>query len=287
MAITISNAFVQEYTDVVRHLAQQGDSRLRPHVYETPSGGEAYHFERLGATDAVAKSGAREATPVADSPWTNRTAHPITMQWADTIEHSDKVQMIVDPQSAYAQNGAMAMRRAIDDEIIASAIRAAADKAGGSNAFPAGQVLGTASQAMDLDFVTQVNEKFQANDVDPDEPKCFVISPSEVRTMLNIAELTSSDYQAVKALSANGMVQNFLGFTWILSNRLAITTGYRSCLAFTTRGIGLTVNQDLFVRIAERADLSHLIQVYLEWTMGAVRVEDEHVVEARVDDQIP
>jgi hypothetical protein len=285
MADTLSNAQIQEYTDIVRHLAQQGDARLRPHVYETPSGGEKYNFERLGESTAIDKTTRKTATPDAEPPWTNRTAVPLVKQWAAYIEHAEKAQMIVDPQSAYAQNGAMAMRRAIDDELIAAATRDAGDKAGGTNAFPAGQVVGAGvGQACNLALITQVNEKFQLNDVDPDEPKVFVVSPIEVRQMLNEATLTSADYMSVKALSANGMVQNFLGFTWILSNRLDVTTGARTCLAFTKRGIGLTVNYDIMVRVAERADLSHIIQVYMEWVMGAVRVEDEHVVSVQTSE---
>jgi len=293
MTVSINQGFYSQFTSIVRHLAQQGDARLRPHVYEDPSGGEKYHFERLGSTAATnkttatgvdAQTGIRIATPFVDSPWTTRTALPSTWQWADTIEHSDQVQMIVDPQSAYAQNGAMAMRRSIDDLIITASTADAADKAGGTNSFPVGQQAGAGiGQAMDIPLITEVNQKFQENDVDPDEPKCFVIAPKEVNAMLNDATLTSADYLAVKALAANGMVPNFMGFTWILSNRLAVNTNVRSCLAFTRRGIGLTVNQDIFVRIAERADLSHLIQVYMEWTMGAVRVEDEHVVEVLTD----
>lgn len=283
MSSTISAAFINEYSRIVRHLAQQGDTRLRPHVYETPSGGEKYHFERLSETTSTLKTGRSVATPDADPGWTNRTAVPITHHWAANIEHEEKVQMIVDPQSAYAQNGAMAMRRSIDDEIIAAAQRAAPDKAGGSNTFPAGQLLGDENTKFDLAFISQVNELFQTNDVDPDEPKCFCVSPTEVRQMLNDSTLTSADYMSVKALQANGMIHNFLGFTWVLTNRLATNTtpDYRDNLAFTKRGIGLTVNQDLFVRIAERADLSHQIQLYMQWTMGAVRVEDEHVVVAR------
>ncbi len=41
MPITVSNAFVEQFADVVRHLAQQGDTRIRPHVYEVPLTGEA------------------------------------------------------------------------------------------------------------------------------------------------------------------------------------------------------------------------------------------------------
>ncbi len=289
MAITISNAFIQQYADVVRHLAQQGDTRLRPHVYEVPLTGEAYNFDRLASSNAVLKSGSRVATPVTDPAWSRRVVRPKTYHWADTIEHEDKVQMIIDPQSAYAVNGGMAMKRTIDDLIIAAVTANAEDGDGNPVALPASQVIGTAgnsTQGMTLDLITQVNEKFQSADIDPDEPKVFVISPTRVREMLNTSVLTSADYQSVRALSANGMIHNFLGFTWIMSNRLQLTAGAgpsEANFAFTRRALGLAVNQDVFVRIAERPDLSHLIQIYLQFTMNATRVEDEHVVVCHMD----
>ena len=127
MAITISNAFVQQFAEMVRHLAQQGDTRLRPHVYEVALTGEAYNFDRLAESAAVEKTTSRTATPVADPAWSRRVVSPKTFQWADTIENADKVKMLIDPQSAYAQNGGMSMRRAIDDLIIASATADATD----------------------------------------------------------------------------------------------------------------------------------------------------------------
>lgn len=289
MAITIDKAFVQQFAETVRHLAQQGDTRLRPHVYEVPLTGEIYNFDRLAPSDPVDKTTRRTTTPFVDVAWSRRRCRPATKQWADTIEHADKVQMLIDPQSSYAINGGMAMRRGIDDVIIAAATADAEDGDGGAVTLPAGQAIGTAGNStlgMDLDLITQVNEKFQANDVDPDEPKVFAIDPVRVREMLNSSKLTNADYQAVRALSANGMIHNFMGFTWVLSNRLTQTAGAGPSIAnfaFTRRALGLAVNQDIFVRIAERPDLSHLIQVYLEFTMGATRVEDEHIVVCHLD----
>ena len=289
MTITISNAFVEQFADVVRQLAQQGDTRLRPHVYEVPLTGEAYNFDRLAESDAVEKTTSRTATPFVDPVWSRRKVAPRTFQWADTVENADKVQMLIDPQSAYAQNGGMSMRRQIDDLILAAGSADATDGAGSPVVIPAGQVIGTAGAStagMTLDLITQINEIFQANDVDPDEEKVMVVSPTRVREMLNTDKLTNADYQSVKALSANGMIQNFMGFTFVLSNRLIKDAGAEpseQVLAFTRKGIGLAVNNDIFVRIAERADLSHLIQIYMEFTMNATRVEDEHVVVANLD----
>ena len=41
--------------------------------------------------------------------------------WADLIDQEDKVRMLISPQSEYAQAGAWAMGRAMDDALIAAA----------------------------------------------------------------------------------------------------------------------------------------------------------------------
>ena len=76
MAITIDKAFVQQFADNVRHLAQQGDARLRPHVYEVPLVGTSYNFDRLAQTVAVAKTTARVSTDTIfrDSVWSRRVS---------------------------------------------------------------------------------------------------------------------------------------------------------------------------------------------------------------------
>ena len=286
MAITIDKAFVQEYADIVRHLAQQGDARLRPHVYEVPLRGEAYNFDRLASGDATEKTGRRQDTAYRDDAWSRRVAQPRTFNDAMTIEHEDKVQMLIDPENAYAQNQAMAMKRSQDDIIITAALGNALDGDGNNNTFPAGQKVGDGTAIITLDNVLDVNQIFQANDIDPDEPRVMVVSPRQVRQLLNDTKLTSADYMSVKTLMGNGMVPNFLGFTWILSNRL-LTTGSGGtladrCMAFTRRAIGLAVNQDTFTRITENPSKSYMIQVFSQWTMGCVRVEDEHIVELHV-----
>jgi hypothetical protein len=288
MAITIDKAFIEEYRSLVTHLAQQGESRLRPNVTEVASKGESYNFERLAATTAVQKTGRRQATAFIDDTWSRRVAQPSTYNHTLTIEHEDRVQMLVDPQSAYASNQAMAMRRSIDDLIIAAATGTALDGDGNNNAFPAGQVVGDGTAPISFDMVTEVQEKFLSNDIPTDIPKCMVVGPTQIRRLMQLTEQTSSDFvrrEALQNLSSFGIVPNWMGFTWILSNRLLVpSAGELSCIAFTKQGLGLAVNQDMFVRIGENPSYQYMIQVFAQWTMGCVRVEDEHVVHVHVLD---
>lgn len=288
MAITVDKAFIEEYTALVRHLAQQSETRLRPYVYEVASGGKAYNFERLGSSEAVEKTGRRVDTAYIDDTWSRRVATPKTFNHTLTLEHEDKVQLLVDAESAYAESQAMAMRRAYDDIIISAATGTALDGDGTNNAFPTGQRVGDGTANISFDLITQVQEKFMTNEIMPDEEKIMVVKPGQVRRLMQLTEQTSADYvnrEALQRLNATGIVPNWMGFRWIVSNRLtAPAAGQTSCFATTRRGIGLAVNQDTFTRITENPSKQYMIQVFSQWTAGAVRTEDEHVVELRVAD---
>lgn len=288
MAITIDKAFVQQYRDLVIQLAQQGETRVRPHVTEVSLRGEAYNWDRLASTAAALKSGRRQATAFIDDVWSRRVAQPATYNHTMTIEHEDKVQMLIDPQSAYAENQGMAMRRQWDSIIIAAATGTALDGDGGTNAFPAGQLIGDGSTVITFDDVTAVQEIFLSNDITTDVPKVMLVGPTQVRKLMQLTEQTSADYvrrESLMKLSSYGIVPNWMGFTWILSNLLlAPSVGELSCLAFTKRALGLAVNQDIFVRIGENPSYQYMIQVFSQFTGGAVRIEDEHIVHLHVKD---
>lgn len=278
MAITIDSAFIEEYEDNVRHLQQQQETRLRPHVYEVMSGGKSYNFETLASTSAVEKVTRRVATVYVDDTWARRVAQPRTFTHTMTVEHEDRVQMLVNPDSNYAMNQAMAMNRQIDALIIEACSGTALDGTGTPIAMPAGQILGTGIAPISFDLVTASQELYMQSEIMPDVPKVAVVGPTQVRKLMQLTENTSSDYVQAQALQRYGIVPNWLGYTWIVSNLLeAPGVGELYCLTFTARGIGLAVNQDRFTRIGENPSLSYMWQVFSQFTMGAVRVEDEHV----------
>ena len=287
MAITIDSAFIEEYEDNVRHLAQQQDTRVRPHVFEVSSGGEAYNFERLGKTDAIQKVGRRVPTAYVDDDWSRRVAQPVTFNHTMTVEHEDRVQMLVNPDSNYAMNQAMAMNREMDQLIIAACSGTALDGDGAANALPATQIIGDGTTAISLDLMTQSQEQFMKDEIMPDAHKVCIVGPTQVRKMMQLTENTSSDYVQAQALQQYGIVPNWMGYTWIVSNLLeAPAGGELYCIAMTKQAIGLAVNQDTFTRIGENPSMSYMWQVFSQWTMGAVRVEDEHVQLIHVADTI-
>ena len=302
MPITIDEAFVQTFESRVRHLAQQGESLLRNCVTEKGDKSKSHNFDRLAASDAREKPNRRAQSPAGGSgsgainttdglTWDRRNTLIQTYDWGEIVAQEETNQMLIDPNSAVAVNGAMAMKRKVDDVIVAGANDPAGNGKGGTVDFPAGQIVGGAAQLMTLDLLLAVLELFAKNDIDPDEEKYLIIGPTQQRALLQIEQVTSSDYQSVQML-VNGYVKNFLGFTKIIvSNRLnnhatPPMAGQLYCLAFTRKAIGLHVAGDITADVAPRPDMSFETQFYLRMDMDAVRVEDEHIVRLHVKDAL-
>ena len=189
MAITISNVYIQTFERIVRHLAQQGDTKLRQFVTEVATNGEKHNWERVGATDPTKKTSARTPTPIADLAWSRRVSLAQTFHAGETYEPEDVVQMLVDPNSNIAQALASGMRRKVDDIIIAAATGSALNGNGSTSAFPAGQIVGNGTSVITLDTILETQEKFAKNDVDPDERKVMVIGPTQQRKLLQTPEI--------------------------------------------------------------------------------------------------
>ena len=295
MANTIDQVYINTYERTVRHLAQQSITRLRPWVDERSVQSEAHNWETLNKHEATQKStpgaiGRAVATPVDDYEWGRRISRPETWHTGDLTEPEDIVQMLVDPNSNLAQAQGKAMRRAIDKSIINAADGASYGPAG-AIAFPAAQAIGatTAPVPMSYDLVTEVTEKFMENDVDPDEEKVFVVGPAQARKLLQLTEATSGDYNAVRPLTSKGYIESWMGYTWVVSTLLNDEQGSgleTNCFAMTKRAIGLQMNKDVWVRVAEDPSVSFAWRVYAASTFGAIRVEDEQLVKCVLETTI-
>lgn len=294
MARTIDSAYVETFERTVRHQAQQGITRLRPWVDVRSVQSEAHNWEIMSSNEAVQKRAAGSpsvSTPTPDNEtgWLRRVSVPVTYHIGDVSEQEDIVQMIVDPNNNYARSHGMAMRRAHDKEIIAKALGTALDGGGNNNALPASQVVGDYSQSINYDIVTEVTEKFMNNDIDPDEPKCFVVSPKQARKLLQLTEATSGDYNAMRPLTSQGYVESWMGYSWIVSTLLNYPTEIDAdvdCFAMTSRAVGMQINKDIWSRIEEDPSASFAWRIYSASTYGAVRVEDEQIVKVQLSQAI-
>ena len=281
MSVQITTAFVEQYKSNVFHLAQQKGSKLRDAVRTESIVGKSHFFERIGSTAAVKRTSRHADTPRVDTPHSRRKVTMDDYDWADLIDDSDKVRLLISPQSEYAKAGAYAMGRTMDDVIIAAATgNAFGGVSGGSTiALPAGQKIAHGSTGLTIAKLISAKEKLDAANVDPDEARTFVCSAKQISDLLGTTQITSADFNSVKAL-VQGDIDTFMGFKFIRSERLGTdSNGNRQVLAFTNTSMGLALGKDIQTKISERADKNYSTQVYLCMTIGATRVEDEKVIE--------
>lgn len=291
MAKSIDQAYINTYETNVRHLAQQSITKFRPWVQTVNEQSEAHNWETIESLDDTwveDKGPGLVATPDNDEVWAKRRTNIVTKHTANSIQHEDIVQMLVDPNSALVRAQSMLMARAVDDIIIDGATKPAPIKGAGTPVdFPTSQILGDGTTPITFDFVTEVLEKFNENDIDPDEQKVWFIGPKQCRKLLQLTEATSADYNAMRPLQDKGYVENWMGFKWILSTRLEAPAGGEiDNLIFTKRALGLHVAKDITTRVGEDVTNSFAWRVYSYLSMDCVRVEDKHIVRAHLADTL-
>jgi hypothetical protein len=250
----------------------------------------------------------------------------VTYQWGDLVDQDDKLKILINPESEYAIAARNAFGRIMDDVILAAMFGTAfagPDGATGVTIPSTGGALTTgqyvARTALTNDLTNQngptgtttdgsslsvqrlrlIKYLFDSQDVDPDEERFIAVSPNALKNMLFYTQVTSADYNTVKAL-AEGAIDSFMGFKFIMTTRLpqvsvASPLGVtyqpiasisnandRLLVAWARQGVGFALQEDVLTEIAKRPDMSFSTQVYMEMVMGATRIEEAKVVIAPV-----
>jgi len=281
MSSQITTAFVNQYSSNIQMLSQQMGSLLRGAVDVESVNGEKAFFDQVGSAAAVLRTTRHADTPLIDTPHSRRMVTMSDYEYADLIDSQDKVRLLVDPTSTYARAAASAMGRAIDDVIIAAAIGTAKTGKDGSTstALPSSQKVVHGSASLTIAKLLSAKEILDEGSVDPSIPRYIVCAPKQITSLLGTTQVTSSDFNTVKAL-AQGQMDTFSGFKFIVSNRLGLdANSHRQVFAFAGDGLKLAMGKEPTARIDERSDKSYATQVYYCQTIGATRMEEAKVVE--------
>ena len=285
MSVEVTTAFVQQYSANVQMLSQQKGSLLRDAVRVESMTGKNAFFDQVGKATAQKRTTRHADTPQIDTPHARRRVSLVDYEYADLIDEQDKVRMLIDPTSAYAQAAAFALGRAMDDEIISAATGTAftGETGSTSTALPAGQQIANGGTDLTVAKLRTAKKTLDLASVDPSIPRYIACGPDQIEALLGDTNVTSSDFNTVKAL-VQGEVNQFMGFTFITSTRLAKSGNIRSCFAWAEDGLALAIGKDVMARIDERADKGYATQVYYCMSIGATRMEEEKVVQIDCDE---
>ncbi len=203
MSNQITTAFVQQYSNNVQMLSQQKGSLLRGVVDVESVVGKHAYFERIGQVSAQKRVSRHSDTPQIDTPHSRRRISMSDFEYADLIDQQDRVRTLIDPTSQYALAAAYAMGRSMDDEIIAAVSGNAFGGETGSTtiALPSAQKITESGTAgLTIAKLRSAKEIMDSQSIDPSIPRTIVVSPKQITDLLGTTEVTSSDFNTVKAL---------------------------------------------------------------------------------------
>jgi hypothetical protein len=286
MAYTPGVAFVRQYEDSVLHLASQRDARFSACITQKTVVGRSLEVERVAASDAVTKSSRHAATPAQEIVHTRRRAAMADEHWAEMVAKTDEVKMVIDPKSAYQVELAGAYNRSADDVIIAALVgnSVSVAEAGTEANVAITNNIAHGSTGMTVAKVRQARELILASDPDENDQLYFALQAKQQMELLDDPELTDTDYSLIKRAVDGEITGTYMGFKFIRSERLPLATADRTCIAFSQSSLAYGLALPLSVQMAPRADLSMSLQIYGEWTHGAVRTDEASVVTVHADE---
>jgi hypothetical protein len=209
MSKNLSNAAVQEFDAEVKH-EYQGMGKLRMGVaLRTGVVGDAYKFTRMGKGQANQKATQADVTPM-DISHARQTANMENWNAPEYTDIFDAQEVNFEEQSELAKTIAGAITRR-EDQLIIDAMNAISFAATNDENPDTGRVQddsGTTNFTLDL-IRAAVGH---LDDIEaPSEDRHLALRAQALQKLLEDTEVTSSDFNSVKAL-VSGDLDSYMGF---------------------------------------------------------------------------
>lgn len=204
MAVSISNAFVTLFDTEVKQ-AYQADAVLRNTVrLRTGVTASTHKFPKIGSGVAQVRVPQTDVSPL------NVTYSQATVNLTDYIaaEYSDifnQAKVNFDERQELVQVVAKAIGRRSDQMIIDAL-------SGSGTSLTVANSIGGATTNMNMAKLREAQRLMNANNV-PMEDRFIVMHASQLSNLLSETQVTSSDFNSVKAL-VQGEINTFMGFTF-------------------------------------------------------------------------
>jgi hypothetical protein len=209
----------------------------------------------------------------------------------DLVDTTDNLKTAVSIDARIPMMQAYALGRTIDSAVLEAMFADAPSGVDGSTpvAFPVTQEipvdLSGASEGLTINKLIEAKKLFWLGDVDLDNPTNamhIAVTGFEMRNLLQTTEVTSSDYNTVKAL-VQGEIDTFMGMTFHITNLIDVSASVASCPVWVESGVVLNLPKDITGSIDRRPDKSNATQLYAQVAYGTVRLEEQKVVKIFAD----
>ena len=281
MADPIPLHYATEFHTNWMHRVQQSKSKFDAFVDSISFSGERKRFDRLQKMTSQKRTSRKAATPITDastdSVWCYRETYDLANKIAE--EDARNLAPLVLPNSDYVMAHTKAYNRDKDVVAYKAAIGNVMTGEAGTtpSALPSGQKIAHGSTGLTIAKLLNVVEILNGADLDEEMQRIIVVGPKQITTLLNTTEIKSADYNSVKAL-ANGQIDTFMGFKFVMSNLLDVASGVRSCVAWC-KGAIKRVDGGTRTMIDRLPQESQATQIHSFWDLSACRMYDEGVVQ--------
>lgn len=290
MSTQVETHFVNQYNANIMLLSQQPHSRLESCVRRETQNGEFQFFDQIGAVEMSELTGRHADTALSNTPHARRRVGLTPFVFADMIDWKDRAQLLTDPQSPYCVNAIMSAGRKKDQIILAALLGTSyTDKTGSTAvALPSSQKIavtfdgagGSTARGLTVRKLRQAKlilDRAEAGALGNDK-RHIAVTAEQVDNLLGTTEVTSNDYNTVKALVA-GDVDTFMGFKFHRTELVNKTSTTRQCVAWIENGILLSSAVEPEVMVDRIPGKNYGVQVYVKQMLGATRMEEVKVVQ--------
>jgi len=210
MSKFLSNAAVIDFDSEVKHEYQSGGKLRNTVTTRTGVVGESYKFTRMGKGMANKKATQADVTPM-NIEHARQTALLQNWNAPEYTDIFDAAEVNFDEKSELAKTIAMALTRR-EDQIIINAMNAVTFVADSTNANQGSTV--AAGGQFNVQAMRTASKVMNARGV-PQDGRYIAHTAADLESLLGEEEVTSSDYNTVKAL-VNGELDTFVGFKLVL-----------------------------------------------------------------------
>jgi len=274
MSIGVSSAFIAEFSSDVKHAYQsQGRGLLERVRVKNDVKASTYKFHKMGKGMASEHIPQADVTPmnVGNSGATATLTNWVAPEYSDVfdlekISYDERDELVKVVAGAIARRGEQLLLDALD---------------AGANATQVIENFGATASGVTVTKLRRLKRLMDAKGV-PMEDRTFVHDAIGMEQLLGSTNVTSSDYNSVKAL-VHGDVDTFLGFKFILiedrdEGGVDTTSNVTKNFGFHKDAIGLAVGHQFDTEINYVPEkVSWLING--RYSAGAIGIDDEGIYE--------
>lgn len=295
----IPDAFPNLYADQWRLGVQQLGSRLESIVNTEIIHGESKRYQKLPSVTARQITTRFGDTNPDDIDVEFRHLYVNFKDSAHILDRRETLQLgsIGSPHSQIMRLQTAAAGRDRDKTLIDALGGSVASGKTGSTAIalPAGQKISVALGAADsnMNFAKFVeacrllgSADVAGQDVENQSPLSLIMSHNQVAALLSIEQFTSADYGLQRLMS--GEVVNFMGVAIKAVSPALLpydsSTKIRKCYMFARNSVVFGIAENPQAWVDELPTKRHDVQLRTEWGWGALRLDEEGVVEIPCDE---